>query len=50
MCLFCGKELANEGKFHFCSCGYIETDDMSYEEIFDMFSAIEDDDSEEIPF
>lgn len=49
MCLFCGSKLVTEGEFHFCSCGYIHTDTMSYDEVFDMFSAIPDTD-EDIPY
>lgn len=56
MCGFCGKDLKHSGCFHTCDCGFIETDDMSYEEVCDHVAesnklfAINGDVSEEIPF
>lgn len=42
MCPMCGEELGSKGDFSYCSCGYAETSDMSYDEICEMFSCIED--------
>lgn len=33
MCPFCGEYLKSDGYCSRCSCGYIESEDMSYEEI-----------------
>ena len=38
MCPFCGEYLKTVGDCSSCSCGYIETTEMSYEEICDKFS------------
>jgi len=37
MCPFCGGYLKSDGYCSRYSCGYIETNDMSYEEICDKF-------------
>lgn len=42
MCPFCGSELRDVHDALLCDCGYIETEDMSYDEICDMMSKIED--------
>lgn len=42
MCPICGELLSGDDNFHYCSCGYAETTDMSYEEICNMFNCIED--------
>lgn len=53
LCPLCGEPLTRSGEYNICTTGctaYIDSDDLSMDEVLESMEYTEDDDCDDIPF